>query len=73
MTDNVKKFYTAMNPDHVLEQAIGHYPHGVIIVGYDEAMDIVARTSGNLSMEEVNFLLDVFKHNMMSGEYGGDF
>jgi len=71
---NIVKFYpndTAENPDNVLEQAIGEYD-SVLILGWDKDEDMYCRSSTNLSHEQVLWLVTMFKHKLMNGDYAGD-
>ena len=68
---NVVDFFpnnAAENPDNVLEQAKGQY-QDVFILGYDADGDIDARSSLGFSKAEILFLIESFKHRLMSGEY----
>lgn len=71
----VHKFYpanAAENPDNVLEQAIGQYS-SVFIIGWDKNDNLDVRAS--LDMKdggEVLWLLEMFKHKLLSGDYGPD-
>lgn len=58
----------AKNPDHVLEQAKGVYTQ-VLVLGWDQAGELDARASMNMSAGEVNWLIDQFKQALISGEY----
>lgn len=65
------KFYpkdAAMNPDCVLEQAVGHF-ESVIVIGYDknEMMDV--RASLNLKKSEILWLISKFQHKLLNGDY----
>ena len=66
---NVVKFYSANNPDDVLEQAIGNYD-GVFIIGFDKQGILDARASLNLAKGEILFLIEQFKFNLVRGDYG---
>lgn len=71
MTDNVTKFYpknAAQNPDNVLEQAIGEYEK-VFVIGYNKDGDVDSRASMNLTPSEINYLIDIFKHKLLNGDY----
>ena len=72
--DNVVKFYgkdAAIDPNAVLEQAIGEY-ESLIIIGYDTegAMDISARL--NLKASDINWLIDSFKQKLVNGDDSED-
>lgn len=72
---DVVKFYpkdAAKNPDLVLEQAIGNYKH-VLILGWDNGMELDARGSDLFSDGgNVLWLIETFKHKLLSGDYKGD-
>ena len=66
------KFYphnAAKDPDAVLEQAIGEY-ESVFIIGYDKEGNMSPRASLNLDGYELLFLLELFKHKWLNGDYG---
>lgn len=69
---NVEKFYpanAAENPDNVLEQACGQFD-SVLVIGWDKDGNLDARASLDLKDGgEVLWLLEAFKHNLMSGAY----
>lgn len=68
----VIKFYpkdAAVNPDPVLEQAMGVY-YQVLVVGYDKNGALDVRASLNFPMRDIFFAMDAFKHRVLSGEYG---
>lgn len=68
---NVIKIYpqnAAKDPDAVLEQALGKYDT-VVIIGWDKDGELDARASLNLSLAEVNWLLDIFKAKLVNGDY----
>lgn len=72
MDDNVVKFYpmnAAKNPDNVLEQAIGKYK-SVLIIGVDKEGLMDARASIGQRIADILFLMEQFKHNLLSGTYG---
>ncbi|MCA2013513.1 hypothetical protein LCM17_18630 [Cereibacter sphaeroides] len=68
----VHKFYpanAAMNPDAVLEQAAGQYSE-VLVIGWDKDGNLDARaTLGLKDGGDVLWLIEAFKHNLMSGAY----
>lgn len=69
---NIVKFYpknAAINPDAVLEQAIGQYEN-VFIIGFNKDGTIDPRASMGMDVEEVIYLLEKFKHKLFSGDYG---
>ena len=68
----IHKFYpanAAENPDAVLEQAVGQYSE-VLVVGWDKDGNLDARaTLGLKDGGDVLWLVEAFKHNLMSGAY----
>lgn len=71
VVDNVEKFYpkdAAKNPDAVLEQAIGEYEN-VMVLGWNKDGEMDIRSDTGLSKKDILFLLEAFKHAMMSGDY----
>lgn len=71
MADNIVKFYpkdAGKNPDAVLEQAIGKY-ESVFIIGYDNDGIMDVRASTNLDQKNILWLVEMFKHKMMAGDY----
>ena len=58
----------AKNPDHILERAMGVY-ESVFVIGYDKNWDIDARASTNLKPSDINYLIDIFKHKLLNGDY----
>lgn len=71
MTD-VVKFYpkdAAKNADNVLEQAIGVYDE-VILIGWNKEGNLDARaTLGLKDGGDCLWLVEKFKHNLLSGVY----
>lgn len=72
---NVEKFYppnAAEDPDNVLEQAMGSYSE-VLIIGWDKDGNLDARASlGLKDGSDVNWLIDGFKHSLLSGDFMAD-
>lgn len=72
MTADVVKFYpsdAAKNPDAVLEQAVGFYSD-VLVIGWGKSGVLDVR--GSLGLKDgadVLWLLEVFKHKLLSGDY----
>jgi hypothetical protein len=74
MTDKVIKFYkkdAALDPDAVLSQAIGQYD-SVIVLGWDKEGELDARASLNLDQADIHWLISVFKHKLLNGDYSPD-
>lgn len=71
MTDIVK-FYpkdAAKDADNVLEQAVGQYSE-VLIIGWDKEGNLDVRaTLGLTDGAECLWLVEAFKHKLMSGDY----
>lgn len=71
MTD-VVKFYpkdAARDADNVLEQAVGQYSE-VLIIGWDKDGNFDARaTLGLKDGGDCLWLIESFKHKLMSGDY----
>lgn len=70
----VTRFYpanAAEKADNVLEQAIGVYDQ-VVIIGWDKTGTLDARaTLGLKDGGDLLWLIEVFKHKLMSGDYCG--
>lgn len=67
----VIKFYhanAAENPDAVLEQAVGKY-EAVFIIGHGHDGQLDVRSSTNISAERTLFLIELFKHKLLNGDY----
>ena len=68
----VVKFYpkdAAKNADNVLEQAVGRYDE-VLVIGWNKDGDFDARaTLGLKDGAECLWLIEVFKHKLMSGAF----
>lgn len=75
MASNVVKFYpsnAAKDANNVLEQAIDVYDQ-VLIIGYDKYGNFDARaTLGLKDGGDVLWLMETFKHKLMSGDFIGD-
>ena len=69
----VVKFYpqnAAEKADNVIEQAMGLYDQ-VLIIGYDHDGKFDARaTLGLKGGGDVLWLIETFKHKLMSGDFG---
>ena len=72
---DVVKFYpkdAATDPDNVLEQAMGGFSE-ILILGWDKEGNLDARaTLGLKDGGDVLWLMEAFKHKLMSGDYTGD-
>lgn len=70
----VHKFYpanAAEKADNVLEQAMGTYSE-VLLIGWDANGNLDARaTLGLKDGGDVLWLIEAFKHNLMTGVYAG--
>jgi len=58
----------AQNPDFVLEQSIGNY-ESVVIIGWDKQENLHVRASNNLSNPDVLWLISLFSHKLLNGDY----
>jgi hypothetical protein len=68
---NVEKFYpadAAKDPDNVLEQAVGEYSE-LLVIGWDKEGNLDARATMDLKDGDALLLLELFKLNLLSGEY----
>ena len=71
MENNIVKFYkkdAAENPDAVLEQAIGVY-ESLVIIGWDKDNKMDVRSTLNLTQGEIHYLLSIFQHKLLNGDY----
>lgn len=64
----VKKFYTAASPDHVLELAIGEFSE-VLIIGFDHNGVIDVRSNTTMDKMTAVFLMEQFKTKLLNGDY----
>lgn len=71
MGDVVKIFPhgAAMDPDEVLERAKGQMQN-VLVIGYDQDGSLDVRADLGLSRREMIWMVDNFKHKLLSGDYG---
>ena len=71
----VVKFYSsdaAKDPDNVLEQAMGQYSE-VLVIGWDKDDDFDVRATLGLSDGgDVLWLIETFRHKVMSGDFAGE-
>ena len=58
----------ANNPDIVLKNSISEYD-SVLVLGYNHDGSFDARASLNLNHEKILFLIEYFKHKLLSGDY----
>lgn len=71
MSDNIEKLYTAeaaKDPNNVLEQAINVYDD-VFVIGWDKEGALDVRASLGLDMANTLFMLELFKHRLLRGDY----
>ena len=71
MKNNVTKLYpsnAAENADNVLEQAAKIY-EDLLIIGYTPEGDLEVRATTTLNLKDILFLVEIFKANLLSGEY----
>jgi len=66
--DNVLKFYTATNTDHILEQAMGDFSD-ILIIGYDHNGDLDIRANKDLTAKEILWAVETFKAKLINGDY----
>lgn len=71
MTSNVINLRPAYDPDNLLEKAVGQY-ESVLVIGYDKDGALDVRASLNITVAEINFMLDVFKAQLLSGKYSDE-
>jgi hypothetical protein len=74
MSNKVIKFYkkdAAIEPDAVLEQAIGKY-ESVIVIGWDKDGNLDPRVSLNISQRDIHWLLSIFQHKLLNGDYSSE-
>lgn len=72
--NNITRFYpkdAAKEPDNVLEQALGVYSD-VLILGWDKEGRFDPRASLDLDKADMLLLIEIFKHNLISGVYNDD-
>jgi hypothetical protein len=67
-TNKVIEIHKAMHPDKVLEMAMGQYDQ-VFIVGFDKDGEFDARSSTNMNYKDILWMLDVFRHKLLNGDY----
>lgn len=65
------QIHAARNPDNVLKDAVGGYQQ-VFIIGYDLNGNMDARSSTNMTYQEILWLLDAFRHKLLNGDYFDD-
>ena len=72
---DIVKFYpadAAKDADNVLEQALGTYDE-VVIIGWDKDGELDCRaTLGLKDGGDVLWLIELFKHKLLNGDYSGD-
>lgn len=56
------------NPDAVLDQCVGEF-NEVLIIGWDKADILEARSTTSLKKSDILFLIDTFKRDLLSGRY----
>lgn len=67
----VKSILPALSADSVLEKAVGQF-QSVVICGYNDDGVFQARASRNLRSHEILWLLETFKHKLITGEFAKD-
>lgn len=58
----------AKDPDVVLESAMGNYD-SVLVIGYNKEGFLDPRASLNLDHKEIMWLISVFQHKLLNGDY----
>ena len=74
MSENIVKLYpanSAEKADNVLEQAAGEYDQ-LLILGWDKDGILDARATLGLKFGEMLVLMEMFKANMIAGDYTDD-
>ncbi|WP_026601487.1 hypothetical protein [Methylomonas sp. 11b] len=61
----------AIDPDVVLQEAQGNY-ESVIVIGFDKHEALDCRASLNLSQAEIHWMVSVFMHKLLAGDYSAD-
>ncbi|MGZ4968052.1 MAG: hypothetical protein ACXV8O_01435 [Methylobacter sp.] len=61
----------ALNPDTVLEKAIGDFD-SVVVIGRNKDGSIGARASLNIGQAEIHWMLSVFQHKLLNGDYSAE-
>lgn len=56
------------NPDRVLDKCKGVF-QDVLVLGWDKDGEMIATATTPLSEQSIVYLIDVFKHNLLSGAY----
>jgi hypothetical protein len=67
----IKKFYpkdAAKSADNVLEQALEVFDE-VLLIGWNKDGNMEARATLGLKDGDVLWLIEKFKHNLLSGQY----
>ncbi len=67
----VVRFYpkdAAKSADAVLEQSVGVFDD-VLVLGVDKDGDLDVRATLGLDLKEIIWLVESFKHNLLSGVY----
>lgn len=63
---NVIHLYQSGSPDNVLDQAAGAYKE-VLVIGFDRDGELDFRCSSNMTNERANWLLDITKTKIVTG------
>jgi hypothetical protein len=74
MGGKIVKFYSkdaAKDPDAVLEQCIGKYQN-VLVLGWTQDGEFSPRADLNLKPNEMLWLMELFKQNLLSGVYDAE-
>jgi hypothetical protein len=68
MGDIVSIKGAAQDPDHVLEESKGEFG-SVLVIGWDHEGQLDVRASLNLDAKDCLWLVEQFKHGLISGDY----
>lgn len=62
----------AEDPDNVLKAAVGVYESCVVLGWTADGEHLDARASTNLTEPQLVYLLDLFRHKLLNGDYDED-
>ena len=65
---NVTPLRPADDPDTVLDRAKGQYSE-VVVIGYNHEGELEVRSTTDTDHKEVLWLLGLFKHKLLNGDY----
>ena len=61
----------SLDADTVLEEAKGNYS-SVVTVGWDKEGFLDVRSTNNLDQKDILWLITIFEHKIMNGDYAPD-